>query len=234
MRTFRGITFLALALCACLGSGCASGMHAPSSDWWSFNKKKKKEQSDDGIVTPYSKMKQLRELSKQSADMTPELQERVTNELAHGIVHEQDPVLRAQILRTLGHFPNEKSAAILAAGLRHDGNRDVRIAACDGLGRQKGDKAAEELSHALAEDADVDVRLAAARALGNTGDPKAVAALGTALDDQDPAMRHRALSSLKQVSGKDYGDDLEAWRQYAKTGTPPEEPSLAQRLRKLF
>ena len=230
MRNLRGIPLLALACSMWLAVGCANAPKMSRPEWLSFGKKPPK---DDKIVTPRDKMEQLRALAKEGPKMSPELQERVSSELAQGIAHEQDPVLRAQILRTLGHFPSEKSAGVLAAGL-HDKNRDVRIAACEGLGRHKGPAAAEELSHAIADDADVDVRLAAARALGEAADPKSVAALGTALEDHNPAMQHRAMSSLKKVSGQDYGTDVEAWKEYAKSGQGPAQPTLVQRILKWF
>ena len=47
-------------------------------------------------------------------------------------------------------------------------------------------------------------------------------------------MQHRAMASLKKVSGQDYGDDVEAWRQYAKTGQAQPQPSLVQRIFKGF
>ena len=81
---------------------------------------------------------------------------------------------------------------------------------------------------------DADVRLAAAKALGETKNREAVAALGEALDDSDPAMQYRAVLSLKQVTGKDLGNDVNRWQQYVK-GEPPEPtPSLAERIRRLF
>ncbi|MES1213123.1 MAG: HEAT repeat domain-containing protein [Singulisphaera sp.] len=193
----------------------------------------KKEEPGPKVITPKDKMEQLRELSTNSKKMTPELQLRISEELAQGIAHEQDPVLRAQVLRTLGHFPNEKAGSMLAAGL-HDGERDVRIAACEGLGRHGGQLAATELARVLAEDADIDVRLAAARGLGQAKVPASMPALADALEDQDPAMQHRVIASMKQISGKDLGNDLGAWREFAKSGQTPPEPSIATRIRNWF
>jgi HEAT repeat protein len=221
---------LALAGSMWLASGCAGSGKISRPQWLSFGKK---EETGPKVVTPRDKMEQLRELAKRGPKMSPDLQERASNELAQGIAHEQDPILRAQILRTLASFSTEKSATILVAGL-HDHERDVRIAACEALGKHGGPAAAPNLSRALAEDADLDVRLAAARGLGEAGNAAAVPSLGDALEDQDPAMQHRAMASLKKVSGQDYGDDVEAWRQYAKTGQAQPQPSLVQRIFKGF
>jgi HEAT repeat protein len=232
MRTLSVGHVLALVCSVGLVGGCASTSKSSKPKWFTFGKKKEEEPGPK-IVTPREKMEQLRNLSDEARKLSPELQDRASMELAQGIAHERDPVLRAQVLRTLGNLPSDKGDAVLAAGL-HDHDRDVRIAACEALGKRGGPQAAQELSRALSEDADVDVRLAATRGLGESRSTEAIHALGDALEDQDPAIQHRAIASMKKVSGKDFGTDLDAWRQYAKTGQEPPKPTLAQRLRKLF
>ena len=133
---------LALAGSMWLASGCAGSGKFSRPQWLSFGKK---EETGPKVVTPRDKMEQLRELAKRGPKMAPDLQERASNELAQGIAHEQDPILRAQILRTLASFPTEKSATILVAGL-HDHERDVRIAACEALGKHGGLAAGPNLS----------------------------------------------------------------------------------------
>jgi hypothetical protein len=60
-----------------------------------------------------------------------------------------------------------------------------------------------------------------------------VPALGVALEDPDPAMQYRAVNSLRAISGRDLGNDVQQWRLYVK-GQLPEEPTFAERLRRLF
>ncbi len=230
MRNVYGRHSLALLLVFSLAVGCAQ-TRAPK--WPTWLGGKKEEEHGPKVVTPRDKMEQLRELSAKSKKMTPELQVQVAGELAQGIAHEKDAVVRAQILRTLGHFPTEKSQSMLTAGL-HDPERDVRIAACEGLGNQGGDIATQALAQTLKDDADIDVRLAAARAMGQTASAGAVPALGDALEDPDVALQHRAMASMKKVSGKDFGNDVGAWRVYAKTGHEPEQPSLVTRFLNYF
>src|SRR5258708_1039608 len=110
--------------------------------------------------------------------------------------------------------------------------RDVRVAGCEAWGKRGGDAATQMMCETLKTDTDIDVRLAAARVLGDLKDPKARPVLGLALDDPYPAMRYRAVESLKKISGKDF-DDLTSWREYAQGGEP-KEPSLTSRLRRLF
>jgi hypothetical protein len=39
--------------------------------------------------------------------------------------------------------------------------------------------------------------------------------LARALEDADPAVQYRAVASLKKVSGRDLGNDVNAWREWA-------------------
>ena len=73
----------------------------------------------------------------------------------------------------------------------------------------------------------------AVKALGETADKAALAPLADALVDPNPAIQFRAQESLRAVSGRDYGNNVQAWREYAKTGTTTtEEISFAERIRR--
>ena len=67
------------------------------------------------------------------------------------------------------------------------------------------------------------MRLAATAALGKIKSPEAIQGLAVALEDRDPAMQYVAVEWMKSVTGKDYGPNVEAWRQVAAGGTPPPE-----------
>jgi HEAT repeat protein len=111
----------------------------------------------------------------------------------------------------------------------------VRLAACEAWGRQPGGQGLPQLVQVLADDQEAEVRLAAARELGRLKDARALVPLTEALADANPALQHGAAESLRAISGRDYGDDVQAWRQYAATGQAPEpNVSLAERLRRLF
>lgn len=233
MRNSRRILLLAptlgLWLATCLG--CAT---APKMEWPAWTGLAKDDGSGPKVLTPKDKMEQLRELIKKAPKMTPEMQEQVSAELARGITNEQDPMLRAQILRTLAVYKTEISGKVLAAGM-HDKDHTVRIAACEAWGVRGGHDAPEILGVALAHDENFDVKMAAARGLGQVAHPKAIEPLGQALDDPDPAMQRRVMLSLKEASGRDYGGDVGAWREFVHGGQPPlPEESLAQKFWKLF
>ncbi len=100
-----------------------------------------------------------------------------------------------------------------------DPDADVRVIVCGLLGKRNDAEAAHLLADVLTSDGDLDVRTAAARTLGHFHDPVAIQGLGTALDDKDAAMRYRAMESLQESTGKDYGTDpanVDRWRQWVE------------------
>jgi HEAT repeat protein len=211
-------------------SGCAGTNTAQIAMPWSSSTS----DTSPGITTPAEHMAELKALAKKASKATPQEQERVSQDLAHRIQSEQDPLIRQQIVKTLSNYPNPMSAAVLQAAVGDD-DPDVRIAACRAWGKRKGPEAVQQLARVIASDTNVDVRLAATRALGETGQREAIAPLSEALVDKDPAMQHRAVESLRGISGQDFGNDVNAWREYAQSGRADVAPSgLAQRMRKLF
>jgi HEAT repeat protein len=185
-----------------------------------------------GVVTPAERIAELRKLSEKAATGSPEERARISQQLVAAIRVEQDPLIRVEIIRALGRYPDPQGEAILKAALA-DTDTHVRIAACDAWGKHGDAQAVALLSETLRSDVDADVRLAAARALGETKSPEAVAALGEALSDADPAMQYRAVLSLQKVTGKDLGNDVSRWQRYVK-GERVEPPSLSERIRNWF
>ncbi len=188
-----------------------------------------------GVTPPYERVKRLRDLADSASRMPPDQKQQTSSELADQYRQEADPLIRLEMLCTLGRFRTEPAAAVLRTAV-NDVDPEIRVVACRIWGDWGGPDAARVLTETFKRDSDGDVRLAAARALGKTGDAAAVASLGEALDDPDPAMQVRAVQSLRQVTGRDLGDDVDRWRQYVKGETPaPEKPvSIADRVRGMF
>ena len=195
----------------------------------------KRDPVDEGgptIATPKDRIIKLQQLAKTAPERGPAQLDGESQDLISVLRKEEDPLIRAEILRTLAVYPTPSASKMLTAGLK-DSDSDVRIACCEAWGQRKGHDATRLLSETLSSDADIDVRLAAARALGETGDPAATAALGLALDNADPAMQYRAVQSLKKVTGRNYDDNVAVWKDYLKGNSPP-EPSLATRIKNWF
>ncbi len=180
-------------------------------------------------------MAELRALAKTGPPTSPDQQQRVARELAEEFRGEEDPLIRAQIVWALAKFETDEAAAVLREATE-DSSADVRIAACRAWGDRAGPEAIQLLGQRISGDTNADVRLAAARGLGETGDRSAATPLGVALEDADPALQYRAVLSLRKITGKRFGNDVNRWRQYVNGETPTtsQPMSIAQRLRGLF
>ncbi len=188
-----------------------------------------------GLLSPSEQVVMLQKMAKDAPSRSPDDQQRLSGMLVQLIQKEGDPLLRAEILRTLRAFPTTTAEAALREALK-DPDSEVRVQACELLSKKLDSPAVTALCEALNGDVDHDVRLAAARALAETRDPTAVRALGVALDDPDPAMQYRAVASLQKVTGQDLGNDVSRWRLYVKGESLPhaEPTSIADRLRQMF
>jgi HEAT repeat protein len=207
--------------------GCA---HTPGHSGWKWPWSP---ETDDavGITTPARRIELMKQMQVDAPKQTQEQQQRIADDLAKQIQGEQDPLVRRHIIRTLGYFNVPVAAVVLKAAI-NDSDSAARIAACESWGRRGGTEAVEVLTGVLSSDTDTDVRLAAARAIGQTHEKAALGNLAEALVDPNPAIQYRVATSLKEVSGKDFGTDVERWRAYAKgesTQDPPE--SLVQRVK---
>jgi len=179
-----------------------------------------------GVKTPRERIDELDQLA-ESKSFPPGTAEG----LAREIQNEQDPQVRLHIVRVMAKLTDRQAAAVLHAGLE-DPAESVRVACCEAWGERGGSEAVEELTTVLEAESNIDVRMAAAKALGVTKQPAAVKPLSEVLADSDPAIQRRAIDSLKNVSGKDYGYDLQAWRQYAAgENVQKQEVSIAERVR---
>jgi HEAT repeat protein len=222
-----------LAAAICLLSACAGCSERPfqgALDPWS--RKAWREDERFG-PTYYTKRDELRAMREKMSSRSADDKERLAIELAQRLKDEQHPVLRSEIIRTLGMIPSPIASEALAAAT-NDTDADVRVVACDVWGKRGGEEARQALIKVLGSDTDADVRIAATRQLGHfKNDPQAMQALKLALDENNPALQFRAVESLRGMTGKDYGSDLIAWKEYIDGGNPPEPPaaSIAERIK---
>lgn len=206
-----------------LAGGCSTTRQAKYWKWW-YDKDKVGPQ----VTAPYERVEKLRELAKSAPEMPETEQRRLTGILLEDIQKEEDPAMRAEILKTLTALGNETSLAVLKAALK-DPNPLVRTTACEGWRKRGGTEAAGTLMQMMNTDKDLDVRMAAARELGELQDKEAIPTLGTWLDDPNPAMQYRAVQSLRKITGKDFGEDVTKWKLYVQGGSP-EEVSIVSKL----
>jgi HEAT repeat protein len=188
-----------------------------------------------GLVPPNERMDQLRELAEQGPPTDSTEAARVAIELSAEFNREEDPLIRAQLVRTLAVFPTREADLLLTDAIE-DPTRDVRIAACQAWSTRGGPKAISLLQTQLKQDAEVPVRLAAVEALGNIKDKGAVEPLAIALDDSDPAIQYQAVLALRKLTKQNFQGDVKRWRQYVQGKKPdPRRPiSLTNRIQNIF
>lgn len=184
---------------------------------------------------PKQQVRQLQDLAASSGGLDMAARQRVSGDLVFRLGRESDPLIRVEIVRALGAFVTPGTIAGLRTAM-DDSDPTVRVAACQVWAQCGGPEAIGVLAERLGSDTDVDVRLAATQALGAFSDPAAYRALTIALDDSDPALQYRAIDSLRRSSGREFGNDIASWRQFAQGGNPPPvpKPSFAERLRMRF
>jgi hypothetical protein len=224
-----GLLFIVVGA-ACFASGCSTTRARPqwveSITFW------EKRETDDRYLkrTPAEEIEDLRVTMEKVPSMTPEEQNAKASELAEAYRNESDPLVRLEMLRVVARCGSPAAAETLKAAMG-DSDREVRVTACQAWGVHGGPLAVPQLSEALRKDVSVDVRLAAGKALGQIGGDEAVKALAVALDDQDPALQYRAIQSLREITGKDFGDNVVAWRDYTRGSGTPTEISMMDRMK---
>ena len=173
---------------------------------------------------------QVKKVKDGNSEARAEFSEKLVNEM----MAEHDPRVRAEILKCSANFDNPSARAICIGGL-NDPDALVRIAACDAWVEIGGDDAIRHLANRFRSDEDIDVRIHAVRDLGSLGNEAAIPVLAEALEAPDPAIQFRAVASLKEVSGRDLGNDVNAWREWAVDPSAyREEWSVAEVWRQIF
>jgi HEAT repeat protein len=217
-------------ICLLAALGCASGK-----PWTPFQDQKKaaREREKYGL-TADERIKQLAADAKQAKAGSTHAQNEFTQTLVATVLAEHDPRVRAKILEIAAGF-DTASATAICKGALEDPEPRVRMAACSAWAKRGGPEAVQLLAARYQADTELDVRLRALRELGTLGDKQAIPVLARALEDADPAVQYRAVAALKQVSGRDLGNDVNKWREWA---ADPEgsaaEWSIAEAWRKLF
>ena len=184
--------------------------------------------------TANERIKELRAMRDAGPGADPAVHESKATELARKIQTERDPLVRAQIIRTIEIYPTRLTSAVLHAAT-NDPEPAVRIACADAWGKRSTDEAVEHLSELFKKDESIDVRFAATKGLGTTKNQGAIQQLAPALEDKDPALQLVAVESLRTLTGVDLGYDVNKWRDYLKTPAAERpQQGLADRIRQLF
>ncbi|MGD9647263.1 MAG: HEAT repeat domain-containing protein [Pirellulales bacterium] len=221
-----------LLLAAALTTGCAGNKfkYTTTGKWPPFREKTPEEL----MATAEDRIDQMRELAKKIPKAPAAEQEQFARKIATDLAAEQSPFVRREMYLALGGVQTLTANSLLYAGLQ-DPDETIRIACCEAWGQHGGADAAKVLGETLSSETNLDVRLAAARALGKAKDNGGVPSLGVALEDPNPAVQRRAMESLEEITGENYGNVVDAWRTFVQGGTPqPREETIVSRLKRMF
>ena len=226
-NTFRRVGGGALVACCVLLAGCKTWTKLTTSEKTLAEQRKYGTTADQRIETLTADAKKAKAGSHGAAA-------EFTQGLVKAMLDEHDPRVRSAILDTAAEFDTTAAAAICRGGL-DDPDPRVRMAACSAWRKRGGPEAVELLATRYRADREIDVRLRALRELGQLGDDEAIPVLAKALEDPDPAVQYRAVAALKKVSGRDLGDDVNKWREWAADPSGSSaEWSIAEEFRKIF
>ena len=215
---------VALFLIAVSLAGCAEGMF---SEYGVLNPTARRQwylEEERYGFNLNSRLAELAKLRQRAKTLTAERRNAIANELGSLAKTERNPILRSSIVLTLAEMQDSTADRAILDRLQDDA-AIVRRAACQAIAKRGGDAAVSELARVIQSDDDLDVRLTAAKEMGQfRQNDVAIRALGVMLDDSDPAVQYQAMRSLHQVTGKRFGNDVTAWRQFLTGGKPVEQP----------
>jgi len=215
-------------------TGCQDGpMYALKSANPYFSMKMWKEDEAIG-VTDHMRRIQLQQLATSIGDFEGPAQEEWLDDLNHLMDTDESSEMRRLAVLAAGNMDATEAFSILEKGLDDDSVK-VRMEACRALGNHTRDENVLLLARAAGSETSIDVKHAAIKALQEQTSPQAVESLRLALSDRNPATQDLAIASLREATGKDYGDDPEIWIA-ALDGKPTEErpTRFADRVRDLF
>jgi len=213
-------------------STCCAGMPLAS---WNPYYRSQWEHDEKIAPTYHAKIRDLVAIRSGASRLSPAEQEEYSQMLLRIFREDRNTQIASHAIAALAEFPTAASLEGLRLATEH-ADPEVRIAACRGWRKKDSPEALDTLARVLGSDSDLDVRLAAADELKAFRDHKALQALALALNENNPALQYRAIASLKQNTGRDLGNNVDAWRQSLQDGNlaPAQDESLVQKLRSWF
>ena len=219
-----------LALGLSLASGCTDG---PFYQMKKMNPYFQSQWKKDRALGPTftDRLAELDLLKSQLSGMGNDEQLQWAERLSNIIQSDPSSEMRARAVATIAQLPAASAVTALnyASG---DEVEKVRLAACHAW-KQRGDNAAQDMLLSLAEkDESTSVRQAAIDGLSVFDGEEVKSTLTRLLSDRSPAVQFQVAQSLKVITGRDYGGDFDAWKQFMAGENIPEPPqaSLTERV----
>ena len=168
--------------------------------------------------TIHARREELTAIRSGAARLSAAESETTAQQLVAQYDKETNALVRVELMLTIGALPGPTAVSFLQARQVDENNR-IREECCQLWGKRAraGNSVPEAvavLTKAAASDADTQVRMAALREMAELPAPEVQTTLTAALDDDDPAIQHRAMRSLALRTGKDFGNDTRKWKDH--------------------
>ncbi|MBM3967356.1 MAG: HEAT repeat domain-containing protein [Planctomycetes bacterium] len=225
--------FIAAAVLATV-SGCTDGPFFQMKKMNPYIQSQWKKDREKTVV--YSqRLEEMRLLKRQLPSMNEEEQARWVATLNDVLKKETSPSLRREAVLTLSVVSKRADALRAIAPMAQDDNESVRLAVVHALEKSNTSDATTTLLSMAQSDRSNNVRLTATQSLGQHKTDEVRRFLASKLEDRSTAMQYSASLALKVQTGKNYGGDIEAWKQYLQGDEVPEPPvSIAERIQSTF
>jgi len=152
--------------------------------------------------------------------------ERLVKVLGAVLENDEDTLTRCYAATAIAKIGVTSGVKYLRSALK-DRQYMVRWDAVKALARMKAVEARGDLTRVARNDPSVDVRVAAVQALGELKCRESIPDLIGFLSDDEESVVLAAQRSLVKATGRDFGLNQEAWRNWWEKGAPPEKPKPA-------
>ncbi len=139
-----------------------------------------------------------------------------------------DAGVRMAATRALGNHGGPEHVPVILKNLE-DPDKLVRLEAARALQRVHNPIAVDPLIKHCddLQEVEAEVRAECADALGQYAEPRVLSALQKCLSDPNLSVNYASLSSLRTLTGQDFGLDRLVWRQWLETAKDPFKARLA-------
>jgi hypothetical protein len=233
-RTRRWPSTIVLACLLATATGCHDGpLYGLKVINPYYSQRQWKEDEKYGI-TDHQRKKELVKLVDSLPRLPAQRQEYWLKNLEQIMEHDESADMRRTAVMAAGQLNHPTADKIVQKGFEDESTK-VRIACCQTLANRNDAEATRMLAQAAGSSTNQDVRKEAFVALGKHKGPLATDALRLALEDRDPATRVIAMKSLRSTTGKNYGNEPDAWIAALQGKEVEEQPiRFAERLESMI
>lgn len=203
--------------------GCADGL------WYQMKKanpyyRAEWKRDEEYGTTFLQRLSELKLLRDRLPSMDPSEQLAWAGRLEQVIAKDPSPEFRTQAVAAIAMIPGEATIRALNVASA-DSTEKVRLAACNAW-QQIGGPEARDMLMTLANKSSesTSIRQSAIEGLAQFNEAEVRETLALLLEDRSPAIQYQVTRSLAKLSGKDFGGDMQAWRDYLSGQDVPEPP----------